>query len=88
MTDKEMEYALKEVLNGHYQAEFEGCNPSSNVDPDRKSDRKLQVEGDEISNISLENADFNWLDLSVRGTRSKYCFFFMKYVFFILNIKI
>lgn len=79
MTDKDMEYALKEVLNGHYQAEFEGCNPSSNVDPSRK----LQVEGDEISNISLENADFNWLDLSVRGTRSKYCFFFMKCVFFI-----
>lgn len=84
MTDKEMESALKEVLNGHYMAEFKGCNPSSTIDPDRK----LQVEGDEISNISLENADFNWLDLSVRGTRSKYCFFFMKYVFFILHIKI
>lgn len=68
MTDKEMESALKEVLNGHYKAEFKGCNPSSTTDPDRK----LQVEGDEISNISLENADFNWLDLSVRGTKSKY----------------
>ncbi|GFH48201.1 predicted protein [Chaetoceros tenuissimus] len=66
MTDKEMESALKEVLNGYYQAEFGGCNPSSTTDPDRK----LQVEGGEISTISLENADFNWLDLSVRGTKT------------------